>query len=132
MKRCGTAVRNSERNVQERRAEREDGMREEILSVGIDIGTSTTQLIFSRLVIKNLAGSYAVPRIEIAEKEVIYRSGIYDTPLRSPTEIDAEAVRRIVEKEYEKAGIKPEELQTGAVIITGETARKQNAGCWSC
>ena len=122
-----TAVRNSERNVQERRAEREGGMREEILSVGIDIGTSTTQLIFSRLVIKNLAGSYAVPRIEIAEKEVIYRSGIYDTPLRSPTEIDAEAVRKIVESEYEKAGIKPEELQTGAVIITGETARKQNA-----
>lgn len=48
-------------------------MHEVILSVGIDIGTSTTQLIFSRLTIENRASSYTVPRIQIVEKEVIYR-----------------------------------------------------------
>lgn len=102
-------------------------MHEVILSVGIDIGTSTTQLIFSRLTIENQASSYTVPRINIVDKEVIYRSRIYFTPLRSPTEIDTEAVKKIVRSEYRAAGITPEELKTGAVIITGETARKENA-----
>lgn len=102
-------------------------MREIITSVGIDIGTSTTQLIFSRLTIENLASSYTVPRITIVNKEVTYRSEIYFTPLRSQTEIDADKVRDIITKEYKKAGMKPSDLQTGAVIITGETARKSNA-----
>lgn len=102
-------------------------LREVILSVGIDIGTSTTQLIFSRLTIENRASNYAVPRISIVDKEVVYRSLIYFTPLKSNTEIDAEAVKQIVRDEYHSAGIKPEEVKTGAVIITGETARKQNA-----
>ena len=102
-------------------------MQETILSVGIDIGTSTTQLIFSRLTIENLASNYTVPRISIVNKEVVYRSGIYFTPLKSQTEIDAGKVKEIIRREYEKAGRKPEDLQTGAVIITGETARKQNA-----
>mgnify|MGYP003009039141 CR=1 FL=1 len=102
-------------------------MHEVILSVGIDIGTSTTQLIFSRLTIENRASSYTVPRIDIVDKEVVYRSKIYFTPLRSATEIDAEAVKQIVREEYQAAGMTPEMLRTGAVIITGETARKENA-----
>lgn len=102
-------------------------MHEEILSVGVDIGTSTTQLIFSRLTIENRASSYSAPRIQIVKKEVVHRSEIYFTPLRSATEIDAEAVKRILQKEYTAAGVRPEDVRTGAVIITGETARKSNA-----
>lgn len=102
-------------------------MQETILSVGIDIGTFTTQLIFSRLTIENLASNYTVPRISIVNKEVIYRSGIHFTPLKSQTEIDAAQVKDIIRDEYRKADMRPEDLQTGAVIITGETARKQNA-----
>lgn len=102
-------------------------MREVILSIGIDIGTSTTQLIFSRITIENLASNYTVPRISIVDKEVVYRSQIYFTPLKSLTEIDADEIEKIVKKEYRSAGITPEMLKTGAVIITGETARKQNA-----
>ena len=98
-------------------------MREEILSVGIDIGTSTTQLIFSRLVLENRASSYTVPRIDIVEKEVIYRSKIYFTPLLSQNEIDGEKVKEIVKAEYQSAGIKPEDLKTGAVIITGDSEK---------
>ena len=102
-------------------------MREEILSVGIDIGTSTTQLIFSKLTVENTASSFTVPRISIVDKEVVYRSNVYFTPLVSNTEIDGSKIRDIVEDEYKKAGINKEEIQTGAVIITGETARKENA-----
>ena len=102
-------------------------MHEIIKSVGIDIGTSTTQLIFSELTIENEASNYVVPRINIVDKKVTYRSKIYFTPLLDQKTIDAEKVKGIIEKEYQDAGMKPEDLSTGAVIITGETARKQNA-----
>jgi ethanolamine utilization protein EutA len=102
-------------------------MREEILSVGIDIGTSTTQLVFSKIIIENLASNFSIPRISIVDKQIIYRSEIYFTPLKSQREIDGEKIRELVEGEYHKAGIAPLDVKTGAVIITGETARKQNA-----
>ena len=102
-------------------------MKETIKSVGIDIGTSTTQLIFSTIVIENMAGMFSVPRIEIVETTVDYESDIYFTPLIDNLNIDAEKVKNIVKGEYEKAGKDPKELHTGAVIITGETARKENA-----
>lgn len=102
-------------------------MKEELLSVGIDLGTSTTQLIFSRLVIENMASSYTVPRMVITKKEIEYKSEIYFTPLVDQTTIDFPKVREIVNQEYEKAGIHKENIDTGAVIITGETARKENA-----
>lgn len=100
---------------------------ESILSVGIDIGTSTTQLVFSRIKIENTASVTSVPRISIIDKEVIYRSGIYFTPLLSQTEIDGLKLKAIVQGEYKKAGVKPQDIRTGVAIITGETARKHNA-----
>ena len=93
-------------------------MREELLSVGIDIGTSTTQLVFSKLIIENTASNFTIPRISIVDKEIIYKSDIYFTPLKSLTEIDSDGVKDIVEKEYIKAGINKEDIKTGAVIIT--------------
>lgn len=102
-------------------------MREEINSVGIDIGTSTTQVVFSKIVLENTASGARVPQIKIISKDVVYRSQIYFTPLISLTEIDAASVKKIVEEEYKKAGLKPSDISTGAVIITGETARKSNA-----
>ena len=102
-------------------------MMETLKSVGIDIGTSTTQFVVSDLTLENRANPFSVPRIAITGRTVTYRSGIHFTPLRSDTVIDAAGVRDIVAEEYEKAGLRREEVQTGAVIITGETARKENA-----
>lgn len=102
-------------------------MKEKILSVGIDIGTSTTQVIFSRFTIENTSGEYMVPRIEITNKEIVYESQIYTTPLLDERTIDEEAVHKIVVDEFGRSGFKPEDIDTGAVIITGETARKENA-----
>lgn len=102
-------------------------MKEELLSVGIDIGTSTTQLIFSKLTVENTASNFSVPRISIVDKEIIYKSNVYFTPLISATEINGEEIKKIVESEYKKAKIDKDDIQTGAVIITGETARKENA-----
>ncbi len=100
---------------------------EQVLSVGIDIGTTTTQLVFSRLTLENTASLVSAPRIEIVAKEVIYRSAIHFTPLKSQREIDDQKTRELIEQEYRAAGVSPEQVQTGAVIITGEAARKQNA-----
>ena len=100
---------------------------EEILSAGIDIGTSTTQLVFSKMLLQNTGGFGKIPQIKVISKEVIYRSQVYFTPLLSREEIDGKWVDRIIKKEYRKAGMKPADLSTGAVIITGETSRKKNA-----
>lgn len=102
-------------------------MTEEIISVGIDIGTSTTQLIFSKIYIENRGSAFTVPQIKIIGKEVIYRSDIYITPLENENTIDAQKVKTIIENEYKKANIKYSDVETGAVIITGDTARKENA-----
>lgn len=95
-----------------------------ILSVGIDIGTSTTQVIFSRLTFKNSAGYFAVPHIAIVDKEVVYKSNIHMTPLKNRVMIDGEKVRNIVAEEFRKSGYKPTDTQTGAVIITGRVSAK--------
>jgi len=99
----------------------------DILSVGIDIGTSTTQLVFSRISMENTSGYFTVPKISIVDKEVIYKSDVYITPLATQVLINGDAVREIVAKEFKKAGFTPADVDTGAVIITGESARKENA-----
>ena len=102
-------------------------MKEQLLSVGIDIGTSTTQLVFSKLTVKNIASAFNMPEIAITEKEVVYKSDIYFTPLIDNYRIDCDGIKKIITQEYANAGINKDEIDTGAVIITGETSRKENA-----
>ena len=106
---------------------RYEPQKEEIISAGIDIGTSTTKVVISKFSLMNMAGGTHMPRIEIIDKEIIHRSPIHPTPLTSATTIDIGAVERIVALEYKQAGIQISDIQTGAVIITGETATKHNA-----
>ena len=98
-----------------------------LLSVGVDVGTSTTSLIFSVLTVENKASGFAVPRLEIGDRRVIYRSQPRFTPLLGEELVDGPGVGEILRQEYEKAGIAPSQVDTGAVIITGETSRKENA-----
>lgn len=98
-----------------------------ILSVGIDVGTSTTQVVFSKLQMDNAGGYFSVPRVAIVDKEVVYKSEVYMTPLKTDVLIDTDALRDIVAAEFRKAGYRPEDTDSGAVIITGESARKENA-----
>ena len=100
---------------------------EQILSAGIDIGTTTTQLIFSRLTVQNTAGFGRIPQTEITDKQILYRSPIYFTPLLDEHTMDGSSIRAILEKEYLTAGISPSDVSTGAVIITGESVKKRNA-----
>lgn len=98
-----------------------------LLSVGIDVGTTTTQIVFSRLSLADVARPGQIPRMAITDREVLYQSPIVFTPLRGRETVDADALKMILDQEYRAAGVSPEQVETGAVIITGETAKKQNA-----
>ena len=100
---------------------------QQILSVGIDIGTATTQLVVSSLTVKNIAPGSLVPRLAITDKQVIYKSRIYRTPIINENRVDTEKVFDLIRAEFDHAGVTPDQIDTGAVIITGETAKKENA-----
>ncbi len=102
-------------------------MGEALLSVGLDVGTTSTQMVLSKLKIENKAGSFSVPEMEISDREIIYKSDVHFTPLKGTDLVDAESLRGIVSAEYDKAGISRGSVDTGAIIITGETSRKENA-----
>ena len=102
-------------------------MSERLLSVGLDVGTTSTQMILSELVIENHAGSFSVPQMQIADRKILYKSPVHFTPLVDDSHVDGEKLKQLVQQEYEAASIKREQVDTGAVIITGETSRKENA-----
>lgn len=102
-------------------------MGERLVSVGLDVGTTTTQLIVSSLQVENRASGFAVPQMQITDRKILYQSPVHFTPLLGENRVDGEAIREIVAKEYEKAGILRQNVDTGAIIITGETSRKENA-----
>ena len=102
-------------------------MSEILRSVGLDVGTTSTQMVLSELRVENRAGSFAVPEMEIGERRILYKSPVHFTPLLQGDLVDADALRRIVDEEYKKAGVSKAQVDTGAIIITGETSRKENA-----
>lgn len=99
----------------------------ELLSVGLDVGTTTTQMIASRLTVENKASSFAVPQMQITGRSILYKGAVQFTPLLDKDHVDGDALAKMVAAEYKKAGITPEQVDTGAIIITGETSRKENA-----
>lgn len=102
-------------------------MTDTLLSMGLDVGTSTTQMVISRLTIENRASGFSVPEMEIAAREIVYKSPVHFTPLLGEALVDGEKIRTLVEQEYAAAGIGREQIDTGAIIITGESSRKENA-----
>jgi len=99
----------------------------QLCSVGLDVGTTTTQLVVSELTVENRASGFAVPRMHITARTIRYCSDVYFTPLLGHNLVDGQGIRKILEQEYARAGITPQTVDTGAVIITGETSRKENA-----
>lgn len=102
-------------------------MHEQLRSVGLDVGTTTTQLIVSELTVENQAGSFSVPDLAISHRRILYQSPVHFTPLAGESLVDGDAIRQIVDAEYKQAGITRNSVDTGAIIITGETSRKENA-----
>lgn len=93
-----------------------------LTSVGVDIGSSTSHIVFSRITLERLDSRYLV-----AERETLYRSDILLTPYLEDGTIDSEALGRFFDTQYERAGLRPEEIETGALVLTGVAVRRRNA-----
>jgi ethanolamine utilization protein EutA len=96
-------------------------------SAGIDIGSSTSHLVFSDLVLTR-QGRYLSSQYRVVKREVAFRSHVILTPYASPSHIDTAGVARFIDEAYREAGIARSEIDSGAVITTGEAAMKENAG----
>ena len=96
-----------------------------LTSVGIDIGSSTSHLMFSRLLIGYPSVLQRKPIV--LERHVIARSPILLTPFSGDWNIEAQPLRELVDETFQAAGLSRDEIDTGAVIITGEAARRENA-----
>jgi len=97
-----------------------------LTSVGVDIGSSTSHLILSRLGLRRSGRSLA-SRFAVVTREITYRSPVLLTPYSAPHSIDAAALERFLAASYCEAGIEPSGVDTGALIVTGEATRKENA-----
>ena len=93
-----------------------------VLSVGVDIGSSTSHLAFSRIVLERLDSRYVV-----TERESFYQSDILLTPYSAADTIDAEALGAFLKQQYKDAKVDPDEIDTGALILTGVAVRRRNA-----
>ncbi len=98
-----------------------------LTSVGIDVGTATSQVMFSRLVLKRM-GAELSSRYVVTERETLYLSPVHLTPYMAGRErIDDQSLGRLVDAAYREAGLQPGDVDTGAIILTGEAIRRDNA-----
>lgn len=98
-----------------------------LTSVGIDVGTATSQVILSRLVLRRM-GLGLSSRFIVTEREVLHLAPVSFTPYTANRErIDERALAAIVDEAYRNAGVGPEDVDTGAIILTGEAVRRENA-----
>jgi ethanolamine utilization protein EutA len=95
-------------------------------TVGIDIGSSGTQVIFSRVNLRRL-GEELTSRYYVVSRETLFQSPIALTPYASEERIDEAALGKILDDAYAAARIGPDEIDTGVVILTGEALRRENA-----
>jgi ethanolamine utilization protein EutA len=94
----------------------------ELTSVGVDIGSSTSHLVFSHLELERDGQRYVMTK-----RSVLRESDILLTPYSSPTEIDGARLEEFIEREYEEAGISRDEVDSGAVILTGTALLRENS-----
>ncbi|MDP2730804.1 MAG: ethanolamine ammonia-lyase reactivating factor EutA [Dehalococcoidales bacterium] len=98
----------------------------ELVSVGIDIGSSTSHLMFSRLLLER-RGLELSSHFEVVKREAFFRSPVLLTPYQDKDTIDTEALGEFITRSYNDAGVDPHHVDTGAVICTGEAVKKKNA-----
>ncbi|MDO8437867.1 MAG: ethanolamine ammonia-lyase reactivating factor EutA [Nitrosomonadaceae bacterium] len=94
-------------------------------SVGIDIGSAGTQVVFSKIHMQRVADQLST-RYVVISREPIYQSPSTLTPYQSDTLIDADALGKIIEDAYTAAGLHADSIDAGAVILTGEALRREN------
>ena len=95
-------------------------------SVGIDIGSAGTQVVFSGVHLRR-RGEDLTSRYVVVNRETLYQSPVRLTPYSDEYRIDGEALGGFIDKAYDEANIRPDDIDTGVVILTGEALRRENA-----
>lgn len=98
----------------------------ELRTVGIDIGSSTSHLLFAQVTLKRLAQGLS-SRFAVVERQVLWRSPIILTPFLPSGAIDAHALSHFIHDAYHDAGLRRSDIDSGAVILTGEAIKRENA-----
>jgi ethanolamine utilization protein EutA len=99
-------------------------------TVGIDVGSSTSHLTFSEVHLQRLGGRLSSRYVPV-ERRIVHESAIILTPYVADYTIDAIALGRFVQQAYAAAGVDRARIDTGAVILTGEAAKRRNAAAIS-
>jgi len=97
-----------------------------LMTVGIDIGSAGTQVIFSRVNLRRLAEDLT-SRYYVVSRETLFQSPVVLTPYQSEERIDDAKLGAIIDDAYVAAGLAPNQIDTGVVILTGEALRRENA-----
>ena len=97
-----------------------------LTSVGIDIGSAGTQVIFSKVELRRM-GEDLSSRYFVVARDTLFRSPVTLTPYQSEERIDDAKLRVIIDAAYAEAGLKPGDIDAGVVILTGEALRRDNA-----
>jgi len=97
-----------------------------LLSIGIDIGSSGTQVIFSRLNLRRM-GEELSSRYFVVSRETLFQSPVSLTPYRSEELIDDVELGAVIDRAFAEAKLHPDDIDTGVVILTGEALRRENA-----
>ena len=97
-----------------------------LVTVGIDIGSSGTQVIFSRINLRRY-GEDLTSRYYVVSRETLYQSPVALTPYSSDERIEDAALGTVIDDAYKAAGVQPQDIDTGVVILTGEALRRENA-----
>ncbi len=100
--------------------------RTHLTSIGVDIGSSTSHVVFSRITLERDMSS-RTEKFRITKREIIHSGPVHLTPFKDKVTIDYDALRNLLLSDYAAAGLEIDSVDTGAVIITGETAKKKNA-----
>src|ERR1700674_1952294 len=98
----------------------------ELKTVGIDIGSSTSHLLFAKVVLQRQSQGLS-SRFVVTDRQILWRSPIMLTPFLPDGMIDANAIGRFIQDAYREAGLACSEVDSGAVILTGEAIKRKNA-----
>jgi ethanolamine utilization protein EutA (predicted chaperonin) len=97
-----------------------------LTSVGMDVGSAGTQVVFTRLHLRRLSEANS-SRYVVVSRETLFQSPVSLTPYRDDERIDDRALGTIVDEAYGAANLQPRDIDTGVVILTGEALRRENA-----
>jgi ethanolamine utilization protein EutA len=98
----------------------------EFTTVGVDVGSSTSHLMFAKVHLQRLTEALS-SRFVVVGREILWKSPILLTPYRSDYTIDSDELKAFIDNAYQEAQIERDDIDSGAVILTGEALKRTNA-----